>query len=225
MLAVASRLCGLHAQVLSSAVLTLWARVEELDRQTVHRALWEDRTLVKTWAMRGTLHLLPTADLPLWHAALSTSHRYRKPGLWRRLGLTLKELDRLTVAVGAALDGCVMTREELAQKVGRITRSKKFADNLAYGSWGTILKPAAMTGTLCFGPSVGQRVRFTRPGSWVSALAPQMEPQAATATVTRRFLSAYGPATYHDLARWVGWRRYRHRPRMDLGARQRSFAD
>lgn len=204
MLAVASRLCGLHAQVLSSALLTLWARVEDLDRQAVQRALWEERTLVKTWAMRGTLHLLPTRDLPLWHAALSTSRRYRKPGLWRRFGLTLEELDELTDAIGAALDGCVMTREELAQKVGRLTRSEKFAGKLAYGSWGTILKPAATTGKLCFGPSIGQRVRFTRPSSWVAAVAVPTDPQAATLTVTRRFLSAYGPVTHYDLARWWG---------------------
>ncbi len=204
MLAVVGRLCGLHAQVLSSALLTLWARVEELDRQAIQRALWVDRTLVKTWAMRGTLHLLPTGDLPLWQAALSTSRRYRKPGLWRRFGLTLDELDGLSEAIGAALDGCVMTREELAQRVGRLTRSKKFAAKLAYGSWGTILKPAAMTGRLCFGPSIGQRVRFTRPDSWVAAVAPPMDPQAATSAVTRCFLSAYGPATCHDLARWWG---------------------
>ena len=98
MLEVARRLCGLHAQVLSSALLTVWARVEEVDRRAVHRALWEDRTLVKTWAMRGTLHLLPTGDLPLWQAALSTRRRYRKPALWRRFALTLVELDRLTEA-------------------------------------------------------------------------------------------------------------------------------
>lgn len=204
MLAVASQLCGLHAQVLSSATLTVWARVEALDRGAVRRALWEDRTLIKTWAMRGTLHLLPADDLPLWHAALSTSRRYRKPGLWRRFGLTLDQLDRLTETIGHALDGCVMTREELAQKVGRLTGSAKLGTKLAYGSWGTILKPAAMTGRLCFGPSIGQRVRFTRPGSWVDALGPQMDTQTATATVTLRFLAAYGPTTYHDLARWWG---------------------
>jgi uncharacterized protein YcaQ len=204
MLAVASRLCGLHAQVLSSAVLTLWARVEELDRYAVQRALWQDRTLVKTWAMRGTLHLVPSDDLPLWHAALTTSRRYRKPGLWRRFGLTLEELDRLTESIGDALSGSVMTREELAQKVRQLTGSRKLAAKVGYGSWGTILKPAAMTGRLCFGPSVGQRVRFTRPSSWVASLAPSMDSEAATAIVTRRFLSAYGPATYHDLARWWG---------------------
>jgi hypothetical protein len=154
--------------------------------------------------MRGTLHLLPADDLPLWHAALGTSHRYRKTGLWRRFGLTLEELDRLTEAIGSALDGCVMTREELARKVGHLTGSAKFAKKLAFGSWGTILKPAALTGRLCFAPSVGQRVCFTHPGSWVNALTPPMAAQTATEVVTRRFLSAYGPATYHDLARWWG---------------------
>jgi Winged helix DNA-binding domain len=53
--------------------------LKDLDRKAVQRALWEERTLVKTWAMRGTLHLLPASDLSLWHAALSTSPRYRSP--------------------------------------------------------------------------------------------------------------------------------------------------
>ena len=93
MLAIASRLCGLHAQLMSSAELTVWARVEGVDRWAVRRALWEDRTLVKTWAMRGTLHLLPANELPLWHAGLSTSRRYLKPALWQKyFGITLEEL-------------------------------------------------------------------------------------------------------------------------------------
>jgi hypothetical protein len=203
MLQVANRLCGLHAQVLSSALLTLWARVEELDRGAVQRALWQDRSLVKTWAMRGTLHLLPASELPLWHTALSTSDRYRKPAIWRRFGLTLGELDRLTEAIGTALDGCVMTREELAHRVQELTGSAALAAKLAESSWGTILKPAAFSGKLCFGPSVGQRVRFTLPSSWL-AVTQQRNGEAASATVARRFLAAYGPATYHDLARWWG---------------------
>ena len=205
MLAVASRLCGLHAQVMSSAELTLWARVEGLKRQAVQRALWQDRTLVKTWAMRGTLHLLPAAELPLWHAALSTSRRYSRPKAWQtNFGITIAELERLTEAIGAALDGRVMTREELAQEVGRIIGSSAFGAKLAEGSWGTILKPAAFTGRLCFGPSLGQRVRFTRPNTWVGAEWEPVESQGATADITRRFLAAHGPATYHDLARWWG---------------------
>ena len=202
MLAAASRLCGLHAQVMSSAELTVWARVEGLERQAVQRALWEDRTLVKTWAMRGTLHLLPAAELPLWHAALRMSPRYLKPALWQKyFGITIEELDRLTQAVAAALDGRVMTREELVREVERLTGSAAFGAKLALNSWGTILKPAAFTGRLCFGPSLGQRVRFTRPDTWL-APAPPVDPEAAPAAIARRYLAAYGPATYRDFARW-----------------------
>ncbi len=203
MLEVASRLCGLHAQVMSSAELTLWARVEGLERDAVRRALWQERTLIKTWAMRGTLHLLPTCELGLWHAALGTSPRYLRPALWKRaFGITIEELDRLTDAVAEALDGRLMTREELAQEVARRTASPAFGTKLAESSWGTILRPAAFSGYLCFGPSVGQRVRFTRPDTWLGAAPARMEPGAATAEVTRRFLAAYGPATVQDLARW-----------------------
>jgi len=81
----------LHAQLMSSAELTAWARVEGLDRDAIRRALWEERTLVKTWAMRGTLHLLPAHELPLWHAALNTSRRFLRESAWKKYyGITLK---------------------------------------------------------------------------------------------------------------------------------------
>ncbi len=205
MLAVASRLCGLHAQVLSSAELTVWARVEKLDRRAVQRALWEDRSLVKTWAMRGTLHLLPASELPLWHAVLRTSRRYLRPNAWRKyFGITLEELDQLTEAIATALHGRVLTREELVSEVARITGSDAMGTKLAENSWGTILKPAAFTGRLCFAPSVGQRVRFTHPGTWLAAASPEIDAEAAVRDIARRYLAAYGPATYRDLARWWG---------------------
>ena len=204
LLAVAGRLCGLHAQVMSSAELTAWVRVEDLERGAVQRALWQERTLVKTWAMRGTLHLLPAGELPLWHAALGTSPRYLRPAAWQKyFGITMAELDCLTDAVANALDGRLMTREELVKEVVRLTGSRAFGRKLGESSWGTILKPAAFSGRLCFGPSQGQRVRFTRPDTWLGA-APLVDPKAATAEVTRRYLAAFGPATHHDLARWWG---------------------
>ena len=204
-LAVTRRLCGLHAQVLSSAELTLWARIEGLRPGVVRRALWEERRLVKTWAMRGTLHLLPADELHLWHTALGTSRRYLRPNAWKNyFGITMEDLDRLTEAVGQALDGQLMTREELAKAVGRITRSGALGAKLAQGSWGTILKPAAFAGHLCFAPNLGQLVRFTHPDSWCALKARRPDVPTATAAVTRRYLAAYGPATYHDLARWWG---------------------
>jgi hypothetical protein len=140
MLAVASRLCGLHAQVMSSAELTAWARIEDLDRHAVQRALWDDRTLVKTWAMRGTLHLLPSNELPLWHAALRVSPWYLRPAAWQKyFGITIEELDRLTEAIATALDGRVMTREELMREVGQLTGSPAFSAKLLDSSWGVML--------------------------------------------------------------------------------------
>ncbi len=52
MLEVVSEICGLHAQLMSSVELTLWARLEGLEAEEVKRALWDERGLVKTWAMR-----------------------------------------------------------------------------------------------------------------------------------------------------------------------------
>jgi hypothetical protein len=48
-LPVVAEIAGLHAQVMSSAELTLWARVEGLHRQAVRDALWRDRT----WSRPG----------------------------------------------------------------------------------------------------------------------------------------------------------------------------
>src|SRR5205085_9907121 len=68
---IAGVLCGAHAQVLSAAELSIGRRVAGATRADVQRALWEDRTLVKTFGPRGTIHLLSAADLPMWTGALS----------------------------------------------------------------------------------------------------------------------------------------------------------
>ena len=88
MLDVAAHIGGLHAQVMSSAELTLHARVEGLEREAVAKALWEERSLVKLWAMRGTLHLLPAAELDTWLGALGTYDHYLKPGWLRNFEIT-----------------------------------------------------------------------------------------------------------------------------------------
>jgi hypothetical protein len=88
LLDVTARLCGLHAQVLSSAELTAWARIDGLGRDAVQDALWESGSLVKTWAMRGTLHLLGAAELPLWHSAFSTYDHFLKPVYVRNFGFS-----------------------------------------------------------------------------------------------------------------------------------------
>jgi hypothetical protein len=104
--------------------------------------------------------------------------------------------------VAEALDGRLLTREELATTVTELTRSRKLGDKLRE-SWGALLKPAAALGRLCFAPSQGQQVRFTRPDTWLGGWTDH-DPDEAMAEVTRRFLAASGPVTREDFARWWG---------------------
>jgi hypothetical protein len=202
MLEVVADIAGLHAQVMSSAELTLATRVDDLSPDAVRQALWEERSLVKTWAMRGTLHLLPAAEYAMWQAALST-RRLWESGAWQRgFGVTLAELERLNDAVAQALDGQLLTREELAARVGELTGSSQLGGKLRE-SWGALLKPAAALGLLCFAPSKGQQVRFTSPRTWLGGWAAR-DPEEAMDEVTRRFLAASGPVTREDFARWWG---------------------
>jgi hypothetical protein len=203
MLDVTGRIGGLHAQVMSSAELTLWARIEGLHPDAVRDALWSDRSLVKLWAMRGTLHLLPAAEIDTWLAALGTYDHYLKPVWLRGFGITEEELERLIDAIAAALDGRVLTREELGAEVARIAGDPELAEKVQ-GSWGPYLKPASFRGRLCFGPNDGQRVRFTGPESWLGRELGGPDPEEALLEVTRRHLGAFGPATREDLARWWG---------------------
>src|SRR6267143_3233007 len=70
---VVSDLCGVQAQVLSYAALAIWARVEGITMRDVQDALWKYRSLVKTWCMRGTLHLISASELPVYVAARKTT--------------------------------------------------------------------------------------------------------------------------------------------------------
>jgi hypothetical protein len=201
--AMVARVCGLQAQVLSAAELALWARVEGLRSDDVARALWEERTLVKTWAMRGTLHLLPAAEFPLWVAARGVLKERFDDASWLRYhGLTREEAVVLYGAIPRALAGATLTREELAGAVVRLTGLTGLGEKLLDG-FGALLKPAAARGDLCFAPSASQHVRFARPVDWLGAQGP-VAPGDAIREVVRRYLAAYGPATREEFARWFG---------------------
>jgi hypothetical protein len=202
LLEVVAQLGGLQAQLMSSAELALWARVEHLEPQAMQRALWEERSLVKTWAMRGTLHLLPATELALWQTVLRLDRRYLRPTWLRYFEISPEELEQLIAAVAAALDGRLLTREELVEEVSRLLGSERLGGKLRQ-SWGSMLKPAAFRGHLCFAPSVGQKVRFTRPESWLGSRQ-QVEAEQAEREIARRFLAAYGPATREVFAQWLG---------------------
>jgi hypothetical protein len=100
---VVDRLRGLHAQLMLSVDLALLARIDGLDRDAVANALWRKRTLVKIWAMRTKLHVLPAADLGTWIAGL---------GIWKPGGWPLKDPEAIPLAnyIDKALRGNILTR-------------------------------------------------------------------------------------------------------------------
>jgi hypothetical protein len=106
--AVAARVCGVQAQVTSSAQFTVGIR-SPATADDVAAALRTDRTLVRTWAMRGTLHWLPAAEFGLWTAALTTRPWRITPSWERYHGVTADEVDAVTAAIPEVLAGRQLT--------------------------------------------------------------------------------------------------------------------
>ena len=197
---VVGEIGGAQAQVMSAAELQVAVRVD--CRVTdVRDALWKHKTLAKTWLMRGTLHLVPSKDLPLFTAAMG-AYGMRNTNAWLKwMQITEVELTDLIDAIGRALDGQALTREELIAKVGK-SRSERVQAAMKSG-WGGVLKPVARQGLLCFGPSRGSSVTFVKPEKWLGSWR-QVDPEAALTELARRYLRAYGPATKEDFTRWWG---------------------
>jgi hypothetical protein len=196
---VTRRIGGLHAQVMSSADLSLWTRIRGYRPEDLPHALWEERTLVKTWLMRGTLHLVPADDLPVYCAALDTRGQYT-PGWLRYFEVTVRDMERLIDVIGESLDEPRTRRELIAAVKARL--GARIAKHLESG-WGGFLKPAARRGVLCFGPSQGQTVTFVRPDAWLGQWR-EVELEEARAELLRRFLAAHGPATRDNFSEWAG---------------------
>ncbi len=100
---------GVQAQVMSAAELQVAVRAE-CKVEDVRTALWRDKTLAKTWLMRGTLHLLPAEDLPLFAGAMRT--RWIRTGnAWLKyMHMNQSEFSGLIDAIGQALDGRSLAR-------------------------------------------------------------------------------------------------------------------
>ena len=197
---VVGEIGGAQAQLMSAAELQIATRVE-CSVTDVRRALWTDKALVKTWLMRGTLHLTRADDLPLFTAAMGKRWIHIRPSWLKFMQVTEPELWKIVDEIGSAVNGMPMTREELIAVVGK-GKSAHVRELLKSG-WGGMLKPAARNGRLCFGPNRGQSVTFVSPQKWLPKWR-EIDPEEAIVEAARRYLRAYGPATKTDFARWWG---------------------
>ncbi|MFJ9636603.1 winged helix DNA-binding domain-containing protein [Streptomyces sp. NPDC101178] len=202
---VAGAMLGAHAQVLSAAELSVGLRGEGLTRADVRTALWADdparRTLVKTFGPRGTVHLLPAADLPLWTGALSAVPTGPNP-FPKDTRMTPDQVEEVVAAIGTALTGTELTVDELSEAV--VARTGPWAGDLVmpgfqemWPRWRQVLHLAGHRGALAYAPNRGRRATYTNPG-----YTPLPGPEAQAALV-ERYLHAYGPATPAHFARWL----------------------
>ncbi len=196
-----TRTAGIQAQVASAAELAMCTRVEGLSPHDVQSALFQDHTLVKTWAMRGTLHVLAARELPLYVAARDWQHTASWSKYFAEFGLSRAQQETFLLAVPHVLEQGPLTRLQLADAVAKHTGVARVRDLILSESWGSPLKPSAYRGELCFGPGQGKTATFMNPRVW-SGEWQLIEPQLALQEIARRYLRAYGPATAEDFAFW-----------------------
>ncbi|WP_237706560.1 winged helix DNA-binding domain-containing protein [Kribbella flavida] len=200
-------MCGAHAQVLSAGEVSVALRLESATRLDVQQALWQDRTLVKTFGPRGTVHLLPTEDLPLWTGALGAlPSSGSQPTAEMRM--TSEQTAEVVAAIGGALSEHDLTVDELTDEV--VARTGAWAGDLVmpafqgyWPRWRQAIPAAATAGVLCYGPNRGRKTTYTNPHRFAPPFTPQ-NGEEALSELLRRYLYAYGPATPQQFAKWLG---------------------
>jgi hypothetical protein len=202
LLAVCAAMGGAQAQVGSAARLSLAARVAGLTDARLRQAVEVERTLVKTWTVRGTLHFVPATDLPM-HVASACAFRRGMALQWlARSGLSEKTLDALTGDILEALKDGPQNRRQIAERVGD-AHGKRAREMLEH-SWGGVFHTVTNLGLVCFGPAVDGQTTFVRIDQWLGAPLKPMSTEVAEAELARRFVLAYGPAKLQDFAYWAG---------------------
>jgi len=203
---VVAAICGAHAQILTAGELSVGIRLARAVRDDVRAAVWTDRTLVKTFGPRGTVHLLPTRDLPMWTGALATIPR-PLPSFGPGIRLEPDQLEQIVAGIGIVLADTELTVDELtealAEQVGgwAVERCMPAFQQL-WPRWRQAVDTAAARGVLCFGADRNRMVTYTSPRRWLPGLVP-LDGPAAQGQLLRRYLWSYGPATAEHVARWL----------------------
>jgi uncharacterized protein YukE len=203
---VAARMCGTHAQISSAAELSIGLRLATGTRADVRAALWDERSLVKTFGPRGTVHLLPAAQLPMWTGALSALPMLPN-SFAADIRLSPEETDAVVAAVATAVDGAELSIDELSDAVVDIAgpwagERVMPAFQEMWPRWRQAVTTAAHRGAVCFGPNRGRNVTYTSPRRWLPGFTPA-DGRRALAELLRTYLHSYGPATPAQFARWL----------------------
>jgi len=199
LLAAVRTVVGVNAQLVSAMALSLRARVAGLTWQQLEASRVQRRSLVRTWCMRGTLHLLLAGDLDELLGAISPADvRFAWRWLEKRAGLSGERARRVADATYQVL-----------RRAGPQTRAALMAAVSAEVGFETQAAAAGavflngMLGRVCFGPAQGAEPTYAALDDWLGRPI-HLKAAPDHVALARRYLRGYGPATPRDLAAWWG---------------------
>jgi len=199
-------MCGVHAQVMSAAELSIGLRIAGITRADIREALWSEHSLVKTYGPRGTVHLLPAQDLPIWTGALSALPFGPNAETGNKL-LTPEQAEALIEAIAIVLEDAELTAEELTEAL--VDQVGSWAGDAVlpafqgmWPRWRMVQSMAGARGALCFGPNRSRNVTYTSPQRWLPGFQP-VDERTALFSLVMDYLHAYGPATSQQFAQWL----------------------
>jgi hypothetical protein len=196
---VVKALCGVQAQDLPAARLSLRPRSAGLTDAGVEAVRVEERSFVRTWAMRGTLHLVASDDLFWLRRLLSPGSIRANERRSAQLRLDEKTYRKAMGLIDRALAG--------GQALGRADLKEALAgggvdsggQRMAY-----LLARATAEGLICEGPFAGRYATYVRVEDWLGRTPKQGDRAEDLNRLVIRYLGAYGPAAPDDLATWSG---------------------
>lgn len=192
---------GIQAQDMRAAMLGVAIRGARPQAGTaaIRSARERDRTIVRTWCMRGTLHLVPADLLPDLLAVFGPVYIPRGRRRLAALGLDDDASARGVAIIGDVLAGrAPQTRHEIAAAVGRRDHTLDLRGQAPIH----LLRRACLAGVVC---EVGSRDRQPVYGlrrDWFPDPAPQRSD--ALGILGRWYIDAFGPASRDDFAAWSG---------------------
>ena len=193
-----AQVCGLQAQDAPAATLGVRPRAAGLVATDVERARTQERSVVRTWAMRGTLHLVAREDLGWLLPLLGPVFVRASLRRYAELGL-----DEETSARGLRAIRDVLAGQGPLTRVEMVERLAVRGLRLEGQATPHLIRRAALEGMICLGPQRGARPTYVLLDDWTDR-APAVSREGAQAELARRYLEAYGPAGPDDLAAWSG---------------------
>jgi len=188
---------AMQAQDYLGALWAVGLRMAHATEQMIEQAVTE-KTIVRTWPMRGTIHFVAPADVRWMLELLTPRVIQRSQGRLKQLGLDAAMITASAHVVANALQGGKqLTRNELYA----LLEAAQIATSNQRGLH--ILGQLAHQQLICFGARAGKQPTFTLLDEWVPH-AKSLPLDEALARLAMCYFTGHGPATIQDLIWWSG---------------------